>query len=360
MSHQRNFLILVIGIITVLACQQAQADFLFGTAENLGVHVNTEDYEWFPRLEADGLSLHFIRNLDEWENWLATRATKNGTWDTVVRVEGRPNWYASYKVVPGVTTIDGLEVYLWAALPEGHGGSDIYVKTRETIDSPWSTPIADIGTSVNTEYNELMPSISPNGLELYFSDFSDDQYDLLPPGGYGSGDLWVARRATRNDPWQEPENLGQQVNSPAADVRLHISADGLLLFFDSRRSGGQGGADLYMTRRKNLSDAWGEAVNLGPNVNSSESEYNPCISADGCTLIFVRNQDLWQASIEPVVDLNSDGIVDAADICIVVDNWGTDNSLCDVGPTPFGDGIVDVKDLIVLAEHLFEETAPIE
>ncbi|MHC4806511.1 MAG: LamG-like jellyroll fold domain-containing protein, partial [Planctomycetota bacterium] len=51
--------------------------------------------------------------------------------------------------------------------------------------------------------------------------------------------------------------------------------------------------------------------------------------------------------------LNADGIVDSADMVIMVDNWGTDNSLCDIGPTPFGDGIVDVEDLIVLAEHLF-------
>jgi N-acetylneuraminic acid mutarotase len=59
---------------------------------------------------------------------------------------------------------------------------------------------------------------------------------------------------------------------------------------------------------------------------------------------------------EPIVDLNGDGIVDAADMCIIVDNWGTDNSLCDIGPTPFGDGIVDVQDLIVLAKHLCEES----
>ena len=67
--------------------------------------------------------------------------------------------------------------------------------------------------------------------------------------------------------------------------------------------------------------------------------------------------DIWQASVEPIVDLNGDGIVDAADMCIVVDHWGEDYSLCDIGPTPFGDGIVDVQDLIILAEHLFEEVA---
>jgi len=64
---------------------------------------------------------------------------------------------------------------------------------------------------------------------------------------------------------------------------------------------------------------------------------------------------MWQSSITPIVDLNGDGIVDALDMCIVVDNWGTDNSLCDIGPMPWGDGVVDVEDLIVLAEHLFEE-----
>jgi hypothetical protein len=64
---------------------------------------------------------------------------------------------------------------------------------------------------------------------------------------------------------------------------------------------------------------------------------------------------MWQVSINPVVDLNGDGMVDAADMCIIVDYWGTDEPLCDIGPMPWGDGIVDVEDLKVLAEHLFEQ-----
>jgi predicted secreted protein len=56
----------------------------------------------------------------------------------------------------------------------------------------------------------------------------------------------------------------------------------------------------------------------------------------------------------PLPDFNGDGIVDATDICMMVDYWGTDESLYDIAPPPFGDGVVDVEDLIVLAEHLFE------
>jgi len=54
-------------------------------------------------------------------------------------------------------------------------------------------------------------------------------------------------------------------------------------------------------------------------------------------------------------DFNGDGIVDSADICIMVDHWHTDYPLCDIAPPPFGDGIVDVQDLILLSEHLFED-----
>ncbi len=61
-----------------------------------------------------------------------------------------------------------------------------------------------------------------------------------------------------------------------------------------------------------------------------------------------------------IADLNRDGIVDSADMCIMVDHWGEYYPLCDIGPPPFGDGIVDVQDLIVLAEHLFEEVPPVE
>jgi hypothetical protein len=39
----------------------------------------------------------------------------------------------------------------------------------------------------------------------------------------------------------------------------------------------------------------------------------------------------------------------------MVDKWLSESTLCDIAPPPLGDGIVDVKDLILLSEHLFEE-----
>ena len=113
--------------------------------------------------------------------------------------------------------------------------------------------------------------------------------------------------------------------------------------------------------RPTIDDPWGEPINLGATVNNPGGGADPDISADGLTLYFgsvdrpggYGDFDLWKAPIIPVVDLNGDGIVDSADMCIVVDYWGTDEPLCDVGPMPWGDGIVDVQDLKVLADHLF-------
>jgi hypothetical protein len=54
----------------------------------------------------------------------------------------------------------------------------------------------------------------------------------------------------------------------------------------------------------------------------------------------------------PIVDFNGDGAVDATDMLIFTDNVYSHHTLCDIAPLPAGDGYVDGKDLIVLAEHL--------
>ena len=54
---------------------------------------------------------------------------------------------------------------------------------------------------------------------------------------------------------------------------------------------------------------------------------------------------------EPIVDFNGDYIVDIGDLVILVDNWGTDESLCDIGPMPWGDSMVNEVDLEVLISH---------
>src|SRR5262249_53486197 len=64
---------------------------------------------------------------------------------------------------------------------------------------PWGTPVT-LGPAVNSPANDQPPAISPDGLSLYITSNR--------PGGYGSFDLWVSHRATPDDDWGPPVNLG--------------------------------------------------------------------------------------------------------------------------------------------------------
>ena len=360
--------LVVVGIVAALALSggNVQADFTFGEPTNLGSAVNSQSHEQSPSISADGLELYFMSDrpggFGTWDIWVATRETTHDEWGVPVNLASQFN--SSYAEWNPCISADGLELYFNGELPDGFGDSDIWVATRKTMDAPWSEPV-NLGPTVNSSTREGAPSLSSDGLELYFH---------FDPGGYNPNNIWVTRRATQQAPWGEPVNLGPPVYRKTGASRPSISSDGLALFFDSTRLPvGGGGQDIWMTTRKTKDDAaWGEPVNLGPPVNTTDYEFDACISADGLMLYYSDHYgssqrpgghggaDLWQAQVMPIVDLNSDGIVDSADMCIMVDHWGTDNSLCDIGPMPWGDGVVDVQDLIVLAEHLFQEFPPVQ
>ncbi len=368
-TSPKKFLIILLAFLTSIG--NANADFTFGEPTNMGATVNSAYRENQPSISIDRLSLYFGSNRPgtsgERDIWVTTRATIDDDWGTPVNL-GPPVNSPFFDSNPYISP-DGLEFYFISkSRPGGFGYDDIWVSSRvssrEGKDVVWSDPV-NIGSSINTWAADYGPKLSADGLELYFNSTGH--------GGFGGNDIFVVKRATVTDDWGAPVNLGPVVNGPFHDVHPTISTDGLCLIFSEHgsagpyRPGGFGGADIWMTIRPTPEVDWGPPVNLGPTVNSSSVDNTPYISPDGSILYFSSSRpggfgdrDLWQVSIEPVVDFNGDGIVDSADMCIMVDHWGEDYSLCDIGPTPFGDGIVDVEDLIVLAEHLFEEFPPVE
>jgi len=347
--------LIVVVVFVAIGAGQVLADFTFSTPANLGPTVNSFYLDAGPCISGDGLSL-FYNSLRPGGSggidlWITTRETTSEPWGEPVNLGPTVN-SSSNDGLPNISA-DGLTLHFNSNRPGGFGGEDIYVTTRTTTDDDWEIPV-NLGPIVNSSAGEFGMSISADGLALYFAS--------QRPNGYGSYDIWITKRTTTDDDWNTPENLGPIVNSSASSAAPEISADGLALLFACDRPGGYDGGDLWIATRQTTTDPWGEPVNLGPIVSSSYFEGTPGISADGSTLYFGSNRpggiaaaDLWQTSITPVVDLNGDSIVDATDMCIMVDYWGTDEPLCDIAPLPFGDGIVDVQDLIVLAEHLFED-----
>jgi len=349
-------LVLAFGLVS----EQANADFTFGKPTNLGALVNSPGIEASPLITSDGLQLYFNSDRDGGlggvDLWMASRPTKDDEWGPPVNLGPTINSPA-WDLGPSLSA-DGLTLYFSSEREGGSGGLDLWMASRVTPVDPWVESVS-LGAHINSDYMDCGPYILSDGLTLFF--YSDRLGD--PPGG----DIWMTTRATVSDSWSPPVNLESPVNTETWDYWPSLSAGGRVLLFCSSREGGYGNEDVWMAKRPTASDTWSSPINLGPPANTEAWDTCPYVSADGSTYFFVSDRDggqgsydLWQASVGPVVDLNSDGIVDAADMCMIVDSWGTDDSLCDIGPPPFGDGIVDVQDLIVLAGHLFEVVPPAE
>lgn len=362
-SIRKNRLVfcLFVGMM-VIGYDDARADFIFRPPTNLGPPVNTAYSDGTPCISPDGLSLYFSSNRpgsNSDDLWVVTRSSKEESWSSPTNLGSRVN-SSDMDYFPSISA-DGLSIYFLSNRGDGYGGGDLWVATRQSTQDAWNHAV-NMGALINSSRGEASPHISHDGLTLLFA--SDR------PGGYGNYDIYLSTRASTDLPWSDPVNLGPAINGPHLDVAPYLSSDGLILFFHSIRPSGYGTYDLYYSRWNSLECEWSEPVNIGPPVNSQYSELGPSVSGDGRNLYWsghfanpprpgaFGNADIWQSSIEPVIDLNSDGVVDDADLCIMVENWGTDYPLCDIGPMPWGDGIVDVQDMIVLAEHLFEEILP--
>lgn len=350
-----RLVILSLAIGMFWFCGTARGDFTVGKAANMGSVINSPTKDNSPSISADGLELYFGSQRSGgygwWDLWVSTRPDINAEWESPTNLGPEINDWR-FEGAPCLS-YDGLSLYYNATRDWSF---DIYLTMRATRGDDWGAPVKI--RPFDSGYGTV-PAISSDGLQLFFAD-----YDELLPGGFGSADLWTLVRPTLSDPWGSPVNLGQLVNSPSVEYDPGISADGLVLLFESDRPGGLGGSDIWMTIRKTTDDNWDAPVNLGSTINTVYGDGGPSISADGRTLYFHSSRpgghgetDLWQAPIEPVVDFNGDGRVDDFEISTMADRWGTDDALCDIGPMPWGDGLVNVEDLKALAEYIGKDTA---
>jgi hypothetical protein len=314
--------------------------------------------EYITSFSADGLEMYLAPAAPPFRSggqggpdlWVCKRVLPEDAWGTPENLGPIVNT-ASVDFNASIT-VDGLELYFSSNRSGGYGDLDIYVTRRATRTSPWG-PATNLGSKVNGSARDNWAMVSPDGLELYFAS------ERL--GGLGGPDISVSKRATTQDPWGDPVNLGPAVNSPGAELFSRLSPDGLLLFFSSDRPGGFGKyGEGYVARRASPSAPWQPAVNLGPIVNATTFNW-PLVSPDGSTLYILCDPDddmstwTYKAPILPIVDFNGDGFLDIADVGIMLEHWLTDDPLCDIGPFPWGDGIVDAQDLKVLAEHMVED-----
>jgi len=169
----------------------------------------------------------------------------------------------------------------------------------------WSEPVLLDG-AVNSPFRELSPRLSPDKLSLYFN--TDVPVDELP-----DLNIWVARRACLDCPFEPAQPLPPPVNGPDHAGVASLSHDGHLLFWTSDREGSEPLADgsgpsqdIWMATRKDPKDdfGWENVVRLvsppgcvgDARVNTehfdSPGTYVTAAAGAAAELYFGRQEDL--------------------------------------------------------------------
>jgi len=195
------------------------------TFENLGKEVNSEYPDYYPFVTADEQMLVF------------TSRRKGNMGATMVEVDG---YYSS----------------------------DIW-KTS-SVNGAWAKS-KNVGAPVNGNYDEQCVGLSADGkwMTVYIDNIDN------------AGDIYLSQN---NKTFQKSEKLNENVNK-GFETAGSLSPDGNIIFFSSKRDGGNGGLDLYMSRKLPGNLGWALAQNINA-VNSRYDEDFPFMAPDGKTLYF--------------------------------------------------------------------------
>ena len=114
----------------------------------------------------------------------------------------------------------------------------------------------------------------------------------------------ICRFRSVNGKYSEREHLRGGVNSPKPGAHPCISPDESYLVFDSKRSENPEDSDLFVSFRR-LDGAWGDAVNLGPHINTPSSDICASLSPDGKFLFYQSRGDIYWVSTRIIDELKS-------------------------------------------------------
>lgn len=172
-------------------------------------------------------------------------------------------------------TIDGTQLFFTRRVDTYN--EDFYSATRQNA-SNWETA-QPLRGSLNTPQSEGAMMISQDGTWLVFT-------GCYRPDSYGGCDLYISYKTKEG--WSAAKNLGNRINSDQWESQPCLSPDKRELYFASRRPGGLGGSDIYVSRLQE-NGQWSDPENLGPGINSSADEQCPFIHADNQTLYFTSS-----------------------------------------------------------------------
>ena len=253
------------------------ASYVFAP-KNLGDSVNSSSSEYYPSVTVTDDALVFTRRTgNAREDFLLSAINSKDSFNKAAPLDGDIN----LEPRKGAITVsqDGDWLFFAADIAgAGIGDFDIYKSVY--TPSGWSEQ-ENLGDSINTDFWESSPAISPDKRALYFSS--------TRPGGYGGADLYVSYLKP-NGRWTEAVNMGPTINTAGDEMAPFIHADNQTLYFTSDGLPGYGGSDLFVLK-KLPNGQRGIPENMGYPINTIENEGSLAVAADGYTAYYASDRE---------------------------------------------------------------------
>ena len=263
------------------------------TPINLGASINSVDYEYFPAITSDGMTLLFTRNLrygaggDSQEDFFVSDK-KNGEWEPSKSVpvinsswnEGAPSLSSDGNYLFYTACMDPFTGFYGNEKRKGFGSCDIFFSQKN--QGRWTEPI-NIGPPVNSSNWESQPSFSSDGKTLYFI------RGFMNKDNEKEQDIYMSMVGS-DGRFGDPVKLGPNVNSTGKEESVFIHPDNNTLYFSSNGHVGMGGLDIFMSKRK-ADGSWGPAINLGYPINTHKDENSLLVDPSGQVAYFASDRE---------------------------------------------------------------------
>jgi dipeptidyl aminopeptidase/acylaminoacyl peptidase len=257
--------------------------------------VSTSENEALYGFFKEGTFVLFDRtspNLIEWIPTVYIMELKNGKWTKPRLSPFRGKyWYHNYTFAP-----EGKTVYFACkgSLDDRTSSNDINICIVKKTAEGWSESRM-LEPPVNSDEIDTCPTVTKEGTLYFFSGRG---------GGFGNGDIY--RSKLINGKHIEVENLGKPINTKSDDIDPFIAPDESYLIFCSKKPGGYGGYDFYISYQKQ-NGSWTEPINMGEGINSSNHEERPYVTSDGKYFFFTRyesdNLDIYWVDAKVIENL---------------------------------------------------------
>ncbi len=235
---------------------------------NLGEQINSVGDDYNPIFAPNDSAVYFTSRREHSEKAKRSPIDNKHYEDVYVASADGDGWRSARNLGKPVNVLNhntaavglsqnGTQLFIYKG---DKGGGGIFSSTLK--ERKWGAP-KNVNSKLRSKNRETSMCLSPDGKTFYF--VSDNEKTTS-----GGKDIFFSEQDALGK-WQKPENIGSEINSPYNEEAVFISPDGNTLYFSSKGHNTMGGFDVFKSERNDFGE-WSPAENLGYPINSPDDD----------------------------------------------------------------------------------------